>query len=215
MRAGTTLERDVSHAETEVALRLLGDSRDALLLAVSGLTDADWHTKPSADRWSIAAIVEHLAIFEELFHARIVPRLMESAPRRVLIRPALTNAIHVTADARVLGLARDPRVTIVSPGRASLGIASPPLRPTGLAAPADSLDRLIVAREQSAVFLRSTPDLRQHVCEQPALGPIDGYQWLLYLAAHTERHIAQIERSSSRPSYRAQVAVSDALREVS
>jgi hypothetical protein len=41
-------------------------------------------------------------------------------------------------------------------------------------------------------ILQSTPDLRAHVVAHPALGPLDGYQWILTVAAHTERHTKQI-----------------------
>lgn len=190
----STLDRDVSQAETELARRCLADSRDALLTAVAGRTDAQWRFKPRADAWSLAEVVEHLAVLEELFHARIIVRLLEAPLRPALVRPALSGAVHAVADARVLSLTRDPGATVVAPGRPSLAAAAPRLVPTGRVPHLDALDRYIIAREQTAVFLRSTPDLRRRLHDQPALGPLDGYQWVLFVAAHTERHIAQILR---------------------
>ena len=49
-------------------------------------------------------------------------------------------------------------------------------------------------------YLESTQDLRQHVLESPPLKAVskgehqvmDSYQWILAVAAHTERHTKQI-----------------------
>ena len=34
--------------------------------------------------------------------------------------------------------------------------------------------------------------LRAHVLLHPVLGPLDAYEWVLAVAAHTERHTKQI-----------------------
>ena len=44
-------------------------------------------------------------------------------------------------------------------------------------------------------------DLRHHTGAHPSLGVLDGYQWLLFLAAHTERHLAQIRELQQIPEY--------------
>lgn len=194
----STLDRDVSEAETAIAQRCLTDSREELLRAVSGLTERQWTFRPrapaDANAWSIGDVVEHLVLLEEFFHARIIVRLLEAPLRPTLVRPALSGMVHAVADARVLSLERDPTTRVVVSGRSSLAEAPPLLRPTGRVAPQDSLDRFIIVREQTAVFLRSTPDLRRRFHDQSALGPLDGYQWVLFVAAHTERHIVQVLR---------------------
>ena len=35
----------------------------------------------------------------------------------------------------------------------------------------------------------------------PALGSIDAYDWILMLAAHTERHTAQIKEIKADPNF--------------
>jgi hypothetical protein len=53
-----------------------------------------------------------------------------------------------------------------------------------------------------AVLLRyagsTTDDLRARLAPHPIAGPIDAYQWLLFLGAHTKRHTAQIAESARR-----------------
>jgi len=49
-------------------------------------------------------------------------------------------------------------------------------------------DRVVVMN-LGRVEQEGTP---QHVFDHPALGPLDGYEWVLAVAAHTERHTKQI-----------------------
>ena len=72
--------------------------------------------------------------------------------------------------------------------------------PTGQWPPAVACERLLKNYERLTEYLESTPDLRQHVRESPPLKAVsngafeymDGYQWVLAAAAHTERHTKQI-----------------------
>jgi len=42
--------------------------------------------------------------------------------------------------------------------------------------------------------------LRLHFQESP-IGVLDGFQWFLFLASHSERHLKQIEEVKSDPHY--------------
>ncbi len=69
------------------------------------------------------------------------------------------------------------------------------IRPTGALTVADSLARL---HETRAAILALRPrveraDGRALRFPHPAWGPLDLYQWLLFVAAHEDRHLAQIE----------------------
>ena len=58
-----------------------------------------------------------------------------------------------------------------------------------------------MAREKTIAYAQSTQDdLRTHVGEGP-MGPMDAYQWLLLLAAHSARHTAQILEVEANPGY--------------
>jgi hypothetical protein len=69
--------QSLSAEEKSRASDYLASTRDALLMAVDGLSFEQWRFKPAADRWSIAEFVEHLAISEGRVHALIV-RLSEA-----------------------------------------------------------------------------------------------------------------------------------------
>ena len=60
-----------------------------------------------------------------------------------------------------------------------------------------------------AEYLESTPDLREHATEAVPLKAVsngaydlmDGYQWILAAAAHTERHTKQILEVKANPAF--------------
>jgi hypothetical protein len=48
--------------------------------------------------------------------------------------------------------------------------------------------------------MKTTKDLREHVSESP-LGMLDGYEWLLFIGAHSERHTKQILEVKANPDF--------------
>lgn len=48
-------------------------------------------------------------------------------------------------------------------------------------------------RDRTIAFVEKTPaELRLYVVKHPALGELDAYQWILLIAAHSERHTRQL-----------------------
>lgn len=48
---------------------------------------------------------------------------------------------------------------------------------------------------------QSTDNLHHHFAPLGPLGDLDGYQWLLLLASHTDRHVAQMQEVKAQPGY--------------
>jgi hypothetical protein len=152
---------------------------------VHGLSDAQWKFKPAADRWSIAEIVEHLALVENVMVQRIFPSI-EKAPA-----PAAE---------------RDPKpidgMILTKVGDRTTKFQAPPfVTPTGRWAPSEALDHYLADRGQTVAFVTTTPDLRHHVVDHPAFGSLDGYQWILAIAGHSVRHTKQILEVKSDPNF--------------
>ena len=56
-------------------------------------------------------------------------------------------------------------------------------------------------RTHTIEYARTTADdLRSRVGDSP-LGPLDAYQWLLFVAAHNERHLGQIREVKADPKF--------------
>jgi hypothetical protein len=50
-------------------------------------------------------------------------------------------------------------------------------------------------------FLKDTPGLRDHAADTPMGTKWDGYEFILLIAAHSERHTNQIKEVKADPSY--------------
>ncbi|MBV9611661.1 MAG: DinB family protein [Acidobacteriaceae bacterium] len=176
--------QNLTPAERDQALNYLTQSRDGLVAAVKGLSDAQWTFKPGPDRWSIAEIVEHLAVVEERVDG-IVSKLGESpAP------PAGRDVKEI-----------DARILADVPDRSTKYKAPPAIEPTGRWTPSGALEHFLIARAEVTALLRSTPDLRAHVVNHPVLGLLDGYEWILVTAAHSARHTQQILEVKADPHF--------------
>ncbi len=183
--SAATTGRDITSTEREQALRYLAQTREGVIRAVRGLSETQWKFKPASDRWSAAEVLEHIAMTEELVVNSILRRIPEAPP------PA------AGADAREI----DQMILSQVPDRSHKLRAPEELVPKGKWSPNGSLDHFLAAYGEVVSVLASNHDLRGHIIAHPALGPLDGYQWILALAAHTERHTKQILEVEADPHF--------------
>jgi DinB superfamily len=170
--------------DLEQANEYFDRTRRHIIDVTNGLSDAQWRFKPSPDRWSIAEILEHMAIV----HERVFVRIQEQLPTGS-VPPA-------DFDSRVV----DALIFEKIPDRSIKAKAPDFIEPTGLLSPSESIHRIFRSYERLTEYLASTPDLREHVLESPPLRVLtngaysvsDGYQWALTVAGHDERHVRQI-----------------------
>jgi hypothetical protein len=175
----------VTPEEKQKAQDYLASTKQGLLDSTKGLSEAQLNYKATPDRWSIAEVVEHLALTEEFIDANVLANF-EKAPA------APANRDFKQIDAKVLALI---------PDRSTKFQAPPPITPKDRWTLDQALAHFSAARAETLTFLESTPDLRQHVIQHPAAGELDGYEWVLLVAAHTERHTKQIQEVKASPGY--------------
>jgi hypothetical protein len=65
----------------------------------------------------------------------------------------------------------------------------------------DTLKQFKESRAKTVAFLKDTKDLRQHAADSPLGKKLDAYQWLLFIAAHSERHTKQILEVKADPKF--------------
>ena len=89
------------------------------------------------------------------------------------------------------------------PDRSHKAQAPEMLRPTGRWATEAELTKVFEeSRKANMDYIRTTnDDLRDHFFSHPVFGPMDGYQWLLLLSAHSGRHTEQIEEVKADPNF--------------
>ena len=161
--------------------------------SVSGLSDSQIRFKPATDCWSIAQILEHMA----MVHDRILARLEKDFPQ--------APAPAADRDSGFI----DSLVVEKIPDRSRKFKAPEFIQPAGLIPVAESLDRIASTYRALEEYLESTPDLRAHVMESAPLKAVtdgayntmDGYQWALAIAAHDERHVRQILEVKADPNF--------------
>lgn len=167
--------------------------RKHVVEATTGLSDAQLRFRPAPDRWSIAEILEHMAIV----HERIFTRIQQQLP--------LAPAPAPDRDSQLL----DAIVMEKIPDRSIKAKAPEFIQPTGSMPFSAALDAIFRKYQRLEAFLESTPGLREHVMDSNALRVVtegahqtmDGYQWALASAAHDERHVRQILEVKEDPNY--------------
>jgi len=168
----TSEERAAAVAELEASrLRLLG--------ALAGLTEDEWRRRPSPEGWSIAECAEHITAAELPFAKFAAVSLTAEPPAEE--RPEIRGK-----DEYVRRFLRDRSQRGESPER---------IRPKGrFATREDTVRAFEERRAANLAYVRETSEpLRDRFAAHPFAGVIDGYQWVLFLAAHTDRHAEQIE----------------------
>jgi hypothetical protein len=175
----------LSEADKKVGLAQLERTRAAVIDATKGLTDAQWKFKPAPDRWSVAECLEHIVLVEGY--------LLDSTSKNVMKGPAPKPGRDLKSiDNLVLTGIAD---------RSQKAKAPEPVTPKGQASPAETLNRFFKLRGETIAFLQSTPDLRDHVGDSPLGQPLDAYQFLLFISAHSDRHTKQILEVKADPNF--------------
>ena len=179
------LAQQLTPADREKGVQYLQQTEDGVTAAVKGLSEAQLNFKPGPDRWSVAETLEHIALAEDFIFQNVTDKIMKA--------PAgAPNRDTAKTDATVLAML---------PDRSHKAQAPPPLKPTGRWTPAETLDHFQKNRTKTIEYLQSAPDLRQHVVDSPLGQPLDAYEWLLFIAAHSERHTKQILEVKSGPNF--------------
>jgi len=176
----------VERAERNQLLHYLAESREVLLRALDNLSGEQRRFRPAEDRWSVADCIEHITVVENGILRRIQTILQEAAPEQV---PDTSGKDQVILDH--------------VPRRATRVKGPEQVMPNGRWADFEELLRQFEAtRERTLRFSAVTQaDLRSRAFPHPFLGPLDCYQWLLFLAAHCERHARQVEEVKSDPGF--------------
>jgi hypothetical protein len=183
--AAVASPQEVSQAEKDRALQYLETTKKGVLEATKGLSEVQWNFKPAPDRWSVAQVMEHIAAAEDF--------LRVLAKEKVMLAPAGDAGRDVKKS--------DEAVLAMVPDRTNKVQAPEPLLPTNrFGAPEGSIKHFIESRATTEDFLKTTSGLRDHVMESP-IGKLDAYEFVLLVAAHSERHTKQINEVKADPNF--------------
>lgn len=177
--------QEVSQAEKDRALQYLETTKKNVLEATKGLSEAQWNFKAGPDRWSVAQVMEHIAAAEDFIRGIV--------KEKVMMAPAGEPGRDLKKT--------DEAVVAMVPDRTTKVQAPEPLVPTNrFGSPEASIKHFVESRAATEDFLKTTPGLRDHVTDSP-LGKLDGYEFMLFIAAHSERHTKQINEVKADPNF--------------
>ena len=186
-------DEKLSEQELEQGRKFLRETQNAVEGATKGLSEAQWNFKPAPDRWSIAENLDHVVVVQERVLGPVLNQIAAApAPQAGQDREAV-----------------DAIVIHQLPTRLARFSAPEAVHPAGGSAPEELLSRLRTNYARLAECLESRLGLRQHACPAPpikaitrgAIEVMDGYQWILAAAAHTERHAKQMLEVKADPCY--------------
>lgn len=177
----------ITQAQRDYAVSELQRTKNLLEKEFSALTDEQLKFRPAPDKWSIAEIVEHIALAENG-----IIQVTQSAlkgPADSLKRSQIT----------VTDLDIKNRLT----NRATKVQSPEIIKPTGKFPSAAVAYQAFASRRVATIeYIATTDDdLLHHFWQHPATGIIDLYQTILLIAAHSERHILQIMEVKADKSF--------------
>jgi hypothetical protein len=185
--AGDHNHAGLAQKDREFGVQYLNETKQAFLESVEGLSNAQLNFKPAPDRWSIAEVAEHIALSEEFIGSNIT-KLMAS-PEAPAERRAATKGM-------------EEKILNMMPDRSQKAQAPEMLKPTGRFQSREEVLRAFNSkRDEHIDYLKNTKqNMRAHVQKSP-FGEADAYQWMLFMAAHSKRHTAQIEEVKADPNF--------------
>lgn len=159
----------------------LEENAARLRAALASVPDAAWAARPAPEAWSVAEVVEHLVLVEAGI-GRLLAERLPAAPDDPDPAPDVMEA----------------RIRAAMANRVEIRVKSPePFVPTGRwPSPAALREAMEATRTATLAFARTTTlPLRARRAPHPRFGPLDGVQWLVFTAAHADRHLAQLRET--------------------
>ena len=169
------------HPRTEEVLSYLNQTESELRAAVDLVPAGARGTKPSAEQWSAAQVLDHLAIANNLVAALVAKSIGEAQANGLGPETATASVLNTIPADRI----RDRSQKVPAPER---------ILPRNEIDIETAWGAFAQAREKlRAAFL--TGDglaLEQVIKPHPVLGPINMYQWVLFNGSHEARHTLQV-----------------------
>jgi hypothetical protein len=190
--AAQTADPKMTTEEREHVIKLLKDSQKEFLESTEKLTDAQWNFKsPPIDgreRWSIAECAEHIMLSEAAIFGRV-----EAA----MAAPVNPNWEAKTGK-KTAFLER------ILPDRSGKATAPEAITPKSNITRAEIMARYKELRAKTIKFAETTDaPLKEHTVDNPfpAIGTLNGYQWLIYVPLHNIRHNLQLNEVKTYEGY--------------
>jgi len=185
--AFATEPSSIEKKERKFAKDFLKDSKSDVVKTVKGLSDAQLKFKTAPERWSVEDCLKHIAATEMALRQMLDNNLKQPATpeKRAEVKVSDEDLIKKVED------------------RSNKVQTAEQFKPENI--PLKTADEALTSfknnRDKLIDFIKNTKDdLHNYVYELP-FGKIDGYQMVLFIAAHTNRHKLQIKEVMNDPNF--------------
>jgi hypothetical protein len=174
-------ETESMHPRIEEVVNYLDRERAALHEAIERVPADARDKQPGPDRWSVAQVLQHLGLIEKRIGLGMTKWVTDG--RGAELGPEKETSSVLNSVPVQLIIDRSQRRN-----------APEEVRPPGDIDASTALAELESAREtlRGAFLAGDGLALSEVVQPHPVLGPINLYQWMLFVGSHEERHTAQI-----------------------
>ena len=177
----------ISKKERKTAVKFLEDSEKNALSTSSKLSEAQLKFKSAPDHWSVEECMMHIAASENALWTLVEGSVKQPAnpEKRAEIKWSDEDVMKNIAD------------------RTNKVKTFPPLEPqnTGFKTLAEAETAFKASRGKLIEYTKKTDaDLRNHVSTLQ-VGSFDAYQMILFIGAHSNRHVAQMKEVMADPGF--------------
>ena len=173
--------------ERDYALKYLNATTNEMMEVVESLSEEQLKFKPNTESWSVAECVKHIMLSEINVWGGFVDAPLTTEPD-----PTRRAEVKMT-DAQVANLMENnfPKVK-------TYDMFNPKLRPETVEVTIKEFKGL---RSEHTTWTKETEaDLRNSYAETP-FGVIDSYQAIIFVSAHTRRHVMQMKKVMASPNF--------------
>ena len=177
--AHVAMAQTLSPDERQYVVELLEANANKFLVDIEHVSDEQWKFKPASNVWSVGEVSEHITLSEDLLYS-IVQKTLLAPPD----------------DEKAKTLVGNEKQLLVSVMDRSVKAQAPEvIQPAGrFATKKELIEAFKIARDKTINYVKTTQDpLKNHVARHPAFGELTTYQWLVFIAGHANRHVAQLE----------------------
>jgi Protein of unknown function (DUF664). len=190
-KSNTLLQKNQASENVQVGtdslLQYFNETTAELEKQVAGLSEAQLQFKSAPDKWSISQCLEHIIRSERMIFD-MAKKGLDQDPQ-----PERRKEIKLT----------DDNLKNALTDRSHKYQAPKELQPEGIYKDVKTaLADFTAAGQPLLNYIKKADveDLRNHVSDSPT-GPIDGYQALMFIAAHCARHTKQIAEIKADPNF--------------
>ena len=178
----------IDQSERDHLVNLLSESRDKVFISTDQLSVKQWTFRQNKESWSIGDNVEHLGLVEPILFGQVTSAIVSDV-----------NPNWAEATAGKENLLKEKLLD-----RSTRRDAPNAVLPAGSVEPAYARRVFKEHRDVSLQFtLETVKPLKAHTADhrRPVYGTLNAYQWLLFIAYHTLRHVEQIADVTCAPGF--------------